>query len=347
MNLQIGTKIIGANHPCFIIAEAGVNHNGDLAMALKLVDAAKYAGADAIKFQLFSAKEQLSKEALTAEYQKMATGNQKMLKMAETYDLPWEAHREIAHHCKETGILYMASCFDIQAVDFLLEIGGNCIKVGSGEITNYPLLAFIAGKEKPILLSTGMSTLQDIAGAVEWVQENGNAPLALFHCTSNYPAAPDSVNLRVMKTLEHAFQVPVGYSDHTIGDPIPLAAVALGASMLEKHFTMDRNLSGPDHAMSMEPDDLKALINKIRIVEMSMGNCLKKLQPTEVPVQKAARRSLVAACQINAGEALIDKNVTFKRPGTGIDPRLWPYVQGRTAAIPIAEDTLITWEMLL
>ena len=227
-----------------------------------------------------------------------------------------------------------------------MEIGGTCIKVGSGEITNYPLLAHMAVTGKPILLSTGMSTLQDIAGAVEWIWKHGNSPLALFQCTSNYPADPATINLRAMKTLNQAFQVPVGYSDHTIGVEIPLAAVALGASLLEKHFTLDRHMPGPDHAMSMEPDELKDLVQKVRSVESALGDGVKKPHQTEIPVKMVARRSLVTACKIEAGEALSESNVTLKRPGTGIDPRLWEYIQGRKAKATIPADLPITWEML-
>jgi N-acetylneuraminate synthase/N,N'-diacetyllegionaminate synthase len=338
---------IGPGYRCFIIAEAGVNHNGDLKMALELVNAAHKAGVDAIKFQLFRANEQVSQTASTADYQLAATKSRTMLEMAKSYDLPWEAHHIIAKHCSEIGIVYLASCFDRQAVDFFLEIGGECIKVGSGEITNYPLLEYMTKTGKPILLSTGMSTLQDVAGAVELIWKKGHSPLALFQCTSNYPADPDTINLRAMKTLEQAFQVPVGYSDHTIGIEIPLAAVALGANLLEKHFTLDRKLPGPDHAMSIEPDDLKDLVEKIRSVESALGDGVKKAQQEEISTQRVARRSLVTISAIKAGETLSEFNVTLKRPGTGIDPRLWEYIQGRKAKVEIPADIPITWEMIV
>jgi N-acetylneuraminate synthase len=344
--IQLPNRSVGQGYPCFIIAEAGVNHNGNLDMALRLASAAKDAGADAVKFQLYRAEEQISKKAATADYQKTATKSETMLEMAKAYDLPWEAHRKIAKYCQEIGIFYTSSCFDPRAVDFLLEIGGSCIKVASGEITNYPLLAYIASKGKPILLSTGMSTFQDVAGAVEWIWKHGNSPLALFQCTSNYPADPATINLRTMKTFEQAFQVPVGYSDHTIGDAIALAAIALGACILEKHLTLDRHLPGPDHAMSMEPDELKAMVQKVRSVEMALGDGVKKLQQPEIPVQMVARRSLIASRRIGIGETLSESNVTLKRPGTGLDPRLWEYVVGRKAKSEIQADIPITWEML-
>lgn len=316
-------------------------------MALELVDAAHKAGADAVKFQLFRVDEQVSQAASTAEYQLAATKNKSMIEMAKSYDLPWEAHREIARHCHDIGIVYMSSCFDRQAVDFFLEIGGECIKVGSGEITNYPLLAYMSTTGKPILLSTGMSSLQDVAGAVEWIWESGHSHLALFQCTSNYPADPATINLRAMKTLEQAFQVPVGYSDHTIGVAIPLAAVALGANLLEKHFTLDHNLPGPDHGMSMEPDELKDLVQKVRSVESALGDGVKKPQQTEISTLKVARRSLVTTRKMNIGDILNENNVTLKRPGTGIDPRLWEYVKGRQTKVEISPDIPITWDMLV
>jgi N-acetylneuraminate synthase len=342
----ISGKKIGKGHPCYIIAEAGVNHNGQLDLAFKLVDIAKDAGANAIKFQLYRVSEQVSKYAMTADYQLTATKAKTMIEMAKSYDLPWEEHRKIINYCKEKGIDYLASCFDQKAVDFYLSIGGESFKVGSGEITNYPLLGYMASKEKPILLSTGMSSLMDVAGAVEWIQNNGNTELALFHCTSNYPAEPKSINLKSINTLKEAFHLPVGYSDHTIGDEIPVAAIAIGANLLEKHFTIDKNLPGPDHSMSMNPEELTILIKKVRSVELAMGDGEKKPFPSEIPVRNVARRSLVSMTEIIKGEVLNDQNVTLKRPGTGIDPRLWQFIKGREAKTTIPMDVTITWDMI-
>ena len=344
--ISIARRSIGQDQPCFIIAEAGVNHNGSLELALKLVEVAHAAGADAVKFQLFRIEEQVSRVTPTADYQRNHTGLHTMADMAKSYDLPWEAHRIIAAHCRKVGIAYMASCFDTVAVDFLLELGGKAIKVGSGEITNYPLLAHIAATGKPILLSTGMSTLQDVAGAVEHIRAHGDSPLALFQCVSNYPADPATINLLVMQTLAQAFNVPVGFSDHTMGNIASVAAVALGACLIEKHFTLDKVLSGPDHAMSLNPGELHAFVSDIRLAESALGNGIKKLQPGELDVQRVARRSLVSATQIRAGEPLTDFNVTLKRPAIGIDPRLWEAARGRTAKTDIPADVPITWEML-
>ena len=252
--IRIGDRTIGDGERVFIIAEAGVNHNGSLEKALALVDVAHAAGADAVKFQLYRADEQVSRAAQTAESQRDNTGADAMLEMARSYDLPWAAHHTIARHCREVGIMYMASCFDRQAVDFLIELGGECIKVGSGEITNYPLLNYLSEHGgKPILLSTGMCTLADVAGAVEEIRTHVDAPL--FQCTSNYPAPPATANLRAMKALAETFNVPVGFSDHTVGNAVAAAAVALGACLVEKHFTLDKTLPGPDHAMSLDPTD--------------------------------------------------------------------------------------------
>ena len=323
-----------------------MNHNGSLDLALKLVEAAAQAGADAVKFQLYRAEEQISKAAVTADYQREQTGAGNMLEMAQSYDLPWEAHKTIIAHCRTKGIAYMASCFDVRAVDFLIELGGQAIKVGSGELTNYPLLAHMAASGKAILLSTGMSTLSDVAGAVEHLRRHGNTSLALFHCVSNYPTDPATVNLRVMHTLAQAFEVPVGFSDHTEGNSVSIAAVALGAQLIEKHLTLDKSLPGPDHAMSLNPEELRQFMVDVRAAEACLGNGIKQLQPKEQEVQRAARRSLVSAKSIRAGEKLAETNVTLKRPATGIDPRLWDTVRGRTTKVEIPADVPITWEML-
>jgi N-acetylneuraminate synthase len=344
--IKIGERMIGDGEPVLVIAEAGVNHNGELQRALELVEVARAAGADAVKFQLYRPEEQVSRAARTAEYQRAQTGASDMLTMARSYELPWEAHRAIAARCREAGIAYMSSCFDREAVDFLVQLGGECIKVGSGEITNYPLLAHMSATGLPILLSTGMSTLADVAGAVEHVRASGPSPLALFQCVSNYPTDPATVNLRAMETMRRAFFVPVGFSDHTTGETVSVAAVALGACMVEKHFTLDKSLPGPDHAMSLDPDELRDYVRAIRTAERALGDGLKRPVETELETMVAARRSLVSARSILAGERLDESNVTLKRPATGIDPRLWQNVRGRKAATDIPNDVPITWEML-
>jgi N-acetylneuraminate synthase len=344
--IKIGERLVGDGKPVFVIAEAGVNHNGQLQTALELVAVAHEAGADAVKFQLYRAEEQISRAAPTADYQRARTGSPTMLEMARGYELSWEHHRAIVARCREVGIAYMSSCFSPDAVDFLLELGGECVKVGSGEITNYPLLAHIAATGKPILLSTGMCTLQDVEGAVELIRASGKSTLALFHCVSSYPADAATVNLRALQTLAREFDVPVGFSDHTRGSVAAVASVALGACMLEKHFTLDKRLPGPDHAMSLEPDELRDYVSTIRTAEAALGDGVKRPTEAELKMLAVARRSLVAARAIHAGEELDQTNVTFKRPASGIDPRLWHSVRGRKAAADIPSDAVITWEML-
>lgn len=344
--IKVGSRLIGNTHPCFIIAEAGVNHNGDIKLALQLVEAAARAGADAVKFQLFNVEEQVSRTAKTVNYQQKSTGANLMVEMAKSYDLPWEAHREIAQHCEDLGIVYMSSCFDRKAVDFLIGLGCGCIKVGSGEITNFPLLAHMSSTGKPILLSTGMCEFSDVAQAVEYIKTSGNSPIALFHCVSSYPADPATINLHVMKSLETAFGVPVGFSDHTIGNEVACAAVALGASLVEKHFTLDKKLLGPDHAMSLNPEELKILVNGIRMVESALGDGVKKVNESEFENRKATRRGLVSTCDIMAGDKLSASNAAFKRPASGIDPRFFDIVMGKTANRNIQADEPITWDML-
>jgi len=345
--INFGTRMIGDGEPVFIIAEAGVNHNGELTKALELVDIARDAGADAVKFQLYRADEQVSRAAPTAQYQRDHTRETQMLEMARSYDLPWEAHRDIKRHCDSVGITYLSSCFDTKAVDFFLELRGAGIKVGSGEITNYPLLAYMSATGKPILLSTGMSTLDDVAGAVAHIRASGPSELALFQCTSNYPTDPGDANLRALQTLKHEFDMPVGYSDHTRSNTAAIAAVALGASIIEKHFTLDRALPGPDHHMSLSPDELRAYVADIRTTERALGNGIKEPCEQELATMLVARRSLVSTKLIPAGDTLTDENVTLKRPATGIDPRLWPTVRGRKVKAEIQPDIPITWDDLV
>jgi len=344
--IDLNGRKIGQGEACFIIAEAGVNHNGDIKLALQLVKAAARAGADAVKFQLYNVEEQVLRKAKTVSYQQKRTGANLMIEMAKSYDLPWEAHKEIAEYCKKLNIMYMSSCFDRNAVDFLLNLGCECIKVGSGEITNFPLLAHMSSTGKPILLSTGMSELSEVAEAVEHIRASGKSQLALFHCVSSYPADPSSINLHVMKNLEAIFGVPVGFSDHTVGNEVACAAVALGASLIEKHFTLDKKLPGPDHAMSLNPEELKNLIDDIRTVESALGDGLKKVDTSERENRIAARRGLVSTCDIFAGETLSETNSAFKRPAIGVDPRFYRVVIGKKVNRTIRADEPITWDML-
>ena len=346
MPIDVGGRWIGPGHPCFVIAEAGVNHNGRLDMALRLVDAAAEAKADAVKFQLYRAAEQASRTASTANYQYERTGAKSMLDMAQDYDLPWDAHHRIAAHCRQRGIMYMASCFDAAAVDHFRSIGGHCIKIGSGEITNIHLLKHIGRSGLPVLLSTGMSSLRDVQDAVDILNIQGTTSLGLFQCTSSYPAPHHSVNLRAMATLRSAFRVPVGLSDHTIDATAAVGAVVLGAHMIEKHFTLDKSLPGPDHAMSLDAGELVILVKAVRDAEALLGTEIKHVDASEISTRSVARRSIVASRAIRRGDLLSEANLTLKRPATGIDPRKWDDVCGRRAAVDIEEDIPLTWEMV-
>lgn len=343
---RIDDKPISATSPVFIIAEAGVNHNGSLEMALELVDIAHKAGADAVKFQLYQAKEQASELAEVAAYQQKNAEADNQLEMAKSYELDWKYHHDTLTHCKKVGISYMASCFDPDAVDFLNELGGDAIKVGSGEITNFPLLKHMAKTGRPILLSTGMSDLKDVSDAIEHIKENGGKKILLFQCTSNYPCAPEAANLKAMQTLAREFNLPVGFSDHTEGSTASVVSVALGARMIEKHFTIDKKLPGPDHIMSLSPEELEDFVKEIRTAELMLGSGEKVAHESEISTRNVARRSIVAAMEIKEGSKITEKQLTLKRPGTGIDPRKIDEVIGKVANRDIRKDLPLRWEMI-
>lgn len=332
----------------FIIAEAGVNHNGDLELAKRLVDAALYAGADAVKFQTFKAEEVATGFAERAAYQQANElhRDESQLEMIRRLELGYEEFKNISDYCREKGITFISSAFDLDSVDFLYELGVPYFKVPSGEITNYPYLRHIARKKRPVLLSTGMATLGEVEGAVTLLREEGCADVVLLHCTSNYPTPPDEVNLRAMQTMHRAFGLPVGYSDHTLGLATAVAAVALGAVVLEKHLTLDRNLPGPDHRASLEPEDFRKMVQYIREVEASLGDGIKRPTTSELAIMPAARRSLVARRDIAAGEIITEQCLTAKRPATGISPVYWDLVVGRRARVDIRAGTVLTWDMV-
>jgi N-acetylneuraminate synthase/N,N'-diacetyllegionaminate synthase len=332
----------------FIIAEAGVNHNGDLELAKKLVDAAVEAGADAVKFQTFKAEEVATPDAERAQYQKnnMPEKEESQLEMIKRLELSYAQFRELYAYCRHKGIIFLSSPFDPESIDFLAELGVPYFKIPSGEITNYPFLRRIAGKKRPVILSTGMATLGEVEGAIQVLREAGATDITLLHCTTNYPALPEEVNLRAMLTMKQAFALPVGYSDHTMGIAVPIAAAALGAEVIEKHLTLDRNLPGPDHRASLEPGEFKEMVMAIRQVEKSLGDGIKGPAPGELAIMPAARRSLVAARDIAAGEIITESCLTAKRPGMGIPPNLWDVVVGRQARRDIAAGSIISWDMI-
>jgi len=331
----------------FIIAEAGVNHNGRLDLALRLVDAAARAGADAVKFQTFKADKLATVDAPKALYQKTGTPpSESQLTMLKRLELGPAEHRKVFRRCAEKGILFMSTPFDEDSADFLDRLGMRIFKVPSGELTNPSLLARVARKGKPVILSTGMSTLKEVREAVALVRRNGDPPLTLLHCVSCYPAEPADVNLRAMATMARALKLPVGYSDHTPGIEIALAAAALGAAVIEKHFTLDRDLPGPDHRMSLEPGELAEMVASIRNVSVALGDGVKAPRPKEEETRRVARRSIVLARPARAGARLTRAMVAFKRPGTGIAPGKLASLLGRRLRRDLEADTVLSRSML-
>jgi len=345
--IQIAGRLVGPGQPCFIIAEAGVSHNGDLKMARQLVDVAAEAGADAVKFQTFKAERLVTTGAPKADYQVVTTGtDESQLDMLRRLELSDEDQKVLFKYCEDQGITCLSTPFDEISADFLDSLGVPAFKVPSGELTNLPLLAHIATKGMPMIISTGMATLDEVELAVAVARENGNDQLVLLHCVSCYPAKASDVNLRALATMENAFSVPVGYSDHTLGIEVSLAAVALGACIIEKHVTMDRLLPGPDHHMSLEPTEFDAMVRGIRIVEQALGTGQKVPTITEANVASVARKSLVAAVPIAAGSILTDDLIRIKRPGTGLPPSAKGNIIGRRARTDIPAGALLKLEML-
>lgn len=324
-----------------IIAEAGVNHNGSLEMAKKLVDAAKSCGADIVKFQTAKLESLVSKVAHMADYQKKNTGVEESQKeMLSKLLLSFEDFVELARYCKEVGIKFLSTPFDIESIRFLNDMQ-DIWKIPSGEITNYPYLVEIGKTKKKVILSTGMAEMEEIQSAIDILKENGTEDITILHCTTEYPAPIKDVNLNVMQTMRDAFGYPVGYSDHTQGIEVSLAAATLGATIIEKHFTLDRNLPGPDHKASLEPDELKAMVDGIRKIELALGSNEKKPSEKELKNRLVARKSIVAKKAIKAGEELTEDNITTKRPGSGINPMKWNEVIGTKAVRDFEEDELI------
>jgi N,N'-diacetyllegionaminate synthase len=327
----------------FIVAEAGVNHNGDADMAQRLVDAAADAGCDAVKFQTFRARALVSRHAQTAAYQKANGGGESQLKMLIKLELPYDQHQKLKEYAAHRGVTFFSTAFDLDSIDLLQALDIPVWKIPSGEITNYPYLVRVAQMGKPILLSTGMSTRAEVEEAVDVLTTHGadRDRLCILHCNTEYPTPMQDVNLRAMAKLGDYLGTAFGYSDHTPGDTIAVAATALGARVLEKHFTLDRALTGPDHRSSLEPGELKAMVTAIRHTEQALGDEKKQPSPSEEKNKIIARKSLVAAKPIRAGERFTPENVTAKRPATGLSPMRWMDVLGRTAPRDFAEEELI------
>ena len=345
---KIGNKSIGDGHPAFAIAEAGVNHNGELALAKQLVDKAVWAGADAVKFQTFKAEKLVTTYAEKASYQKENTGNhdESQFDMLKKLELSYNDFIELKAYCDEKNIIFLSTPFDFESASFLKEIGVEAFKFSSGDLTNIPFLQFVARFDKPIILSSGMSTLGDIEEAVDAIYKSDNNKLAVLHCTSNYPASIESVNLKAMLTIKNAFNVVGGYSDHTEGIVISCSAVALGANIIEKHFTLDKNMEGPDHKASLQPEELKEMIDNIRKIESALGDGIKKYSNNEVDTMKVARKSIVSSRYINKGETISFDCLDYKRPGTGLLPKYYKDLLGKKAKIDISQDEQINFFMV-
>lgn len=327
----------------FIIAEAGVNHNGDIELARQLVDAAAEAGADAVKFQTFKAEKLVCKNAEKAAYQKEITdARETQLEMLKKLELTEQMHRELMDYCGERGIIFLSTPFDMDSIQMLADLGLQIFKIPSGEITNLPYLRKIGGYHRKIILSTGMSSMEEVEAAVKILQENGADDITLLHCNSQYPTPMPDVNLTAMVSMKKKLGFPVGYSDHTQGIEIPVAAVALGAVVIEKHFTLDRTMEGPDHKASLEPNELKEMVKAIRNIEMALGDGVKRLSESEKENVGAARKSIVAAVPIKKGDIFTEENLTMKRPGTGISPMRWDELSGHRAKREYCQDDFIS-----
>jgi N-acetylneuraminate synthase len=335
------------NGRCFIIAEAGVNHNGDLALARQLVIAAAAAGADAVKFQTFQAGHLVTADAPQADYQARNTGRtESQFDMLKRLELPLEAFAELAGLCAEMGIEFLSTAFDEESADFLAGLGMRCFKIPSGELTNLPFLRHIGAFGRPVIVSTGMGTIEEAETAVATLREAGSGPVTVLHCVTRYPTPPEEAHLRAMHVLRHALGVPIGYSDHTEGIEAPVIAVAAGACVIEKHFTLDRDLPGPDHKASLEPGELAEMVHAIRRAEVLLGQARKQPGADELAVAQIVRRSIVARRAIPAGSILEPSMLVLRRPGTGIPPARLHELPGKRALSDISEGALIRWEDL-
>ena len=330
----------------FIIAEAGVNHNGKMELAYKLVDAAKEAGVDAVKFQIFKSEKLISKSTKMADYQKEnLKENISQLDMVKKLELSYEDFIKINEYCKEKEIMFMATPLDNDSLDFLVDtLKVDILKIGSGDLNNYPFLEKVALKNKEIILSTGMSNLSDIEGALDFISQYTDKEVKVLHCTTNYPCPMDEVNLKAMNTIKDAFQVAVGYSDHTLGIEVPIAAVALGAEIIEKHFTLDKTMEGPDHVASLEPNELKEMTRTIRNIEKALGSGIKKPNKSEVKIQSIVKRKIVLAKDVEINHILTENDLEYKRCENGIESKYYKNIIGKKVKRKIDADSPLMWE---
>jgi N,N'-diacetyllegionaminate synthase len=327
-----------------IIGEAGVNHNGDIDIARKLIDVAVEAGVDMVKFQTFITEEGITGNAEKAEYQLSATDkNETQFEMIKKLELDREAHEELIRHCNQKGIRFLSTAFDHPSIDLLHKLNIPLYKIPSGEITNLPYLRYIGKMGKPVILSTGMATLKEVEDAINILEESGTLrdEITVLHCNTSYPTPMEDVNLKSMLTIQDELGVKIGYSDHTLGIEIPIASVAMGARVIEKHFTLDRNMEGPDHQASLDPSELKAMVKAIRNIEKALGDGVKKPSSSEMKNKSVARKSIVAARNIQKGETFTKEHLAIKRPGTGISPMKWDEIIGKVAKKNFAGDEAI------
>jgi len=345
--IRIGDRVIGNSSPVFIIAEAGVNHNGDLDMARKLVEEAASCGADCIKFQTFKAERVVTEGAPKAKYQLGTTDStESQIDMLRKIELKPEYHQELKEYAEHLGLVFLSTPYNFEDIDLLESIEVLAYKVASGQIVEHPFLRKISKTGKPIFLSTGMATLAEIEEALRTIHDQGNDSLVLLQCTTNYPSRIEDANLRVIQTFRSVFDCLVGYSDHTIGAESAIASVALGAKVVEKHFTLDKNLPGPDHSSSMTPEELKSLVTKTHMTETSLGKAQK--EPTEIEKKNSIgmRRSIVASRDIQKGEVITSDHITFKRPATGLSPQFYDTILGKRASKDISYDELLQKDMI-
>jgi N,N'-diacetyllegionaminate synthase len=328
----------------FIIAEAGVNHNGSVELAKKLIDVASESGADAVKFQTFKAEKLVSKNAQKAEYQKQTTDKiESQFDMIKKLELDLDTHKELISYCKTQNIMFLSTPFDHDSIELLNNLGLEIFKIPSGEITNLPYLRHIGKLGKKVILSTGMADIGEIEDALDVLIEAGTKKenIIVLHANTMYPTPMEDVNLKAMVTIGNTFDIAFGYSDHTLGIEVDIAAVAMGASVIEKHFTLDKTMEGPDHKASLEPDELKAMVKAIRNIELALGSSVKKPSKSEIPNMNVARKSIVAKTEIKKGDKLSEENIAIKRPGNGMNPMRWDEIVGSIATKDYSEDELI------
>lgn len=331
--IQIGDIKVGSGEKTFIIAEAGINHDGDFKLAKKLVNEAAKAGADAVKFQIFKTEEFISQ---SAEY----------FDLFKSLELKREEWTELAHLSEKNGIIFSASVFDEESADFLNELGSPVYKIASGDLTHFPLLYYISKKNLPIILSTGMASIGEIEDSLNNMCKSGNRQVALLHCVSNYPTRYEDSNLNFIENLKEIFNIPVGFSDHTTGLLISSLAVAKGADLIEKHFTLNKNLPGPDHKLSLDPGEFMNMVKNIRITESALGDGVKKLTDEEEQIKELARRSITATVEIPKGEKITKNNIKIQRPGTGIEPKYMESIIGKTVKNDIKKYQTINWDVI-